>query len=49
MLLSEIQVKYVGDIVVTRDTAKLGMLKNEVIQFISGIRKEIHYVQSDNH
>ena len=29
--LSEIQVKYVQDIIITRDTSKLGISRNEVI------------------
>ena len=34
-LLSENQVNYVEDIIVKRYTAKLGMSRKEVIQFIS--------------
>ena len=36
-LLSQSQVKYSEDIIVTRDTVKLGMSRREVIQTISGI------------
>ena len=48
-LLSHRQVKYVEDIIVTRDTANLGMSRKEVIQIISDIGQENSYVQADNH
>ena len=47
-LLLESQVKYVEDIVVTRDTANLGMLRKEVIKFISDIGQANLCVQSEN-
>ena len=47
-LLLESQVKYVEDIVVTRDTANLGMLRKEVIKFISDIGQANSCVQSEN-
>ena len=36
-LLSNLQVKYVEDIIIKRDTANLGMSRKEVIQVISEI------------
>ena len=48
-LLSEIQVKYVEDIIVKRDTAKLGMSRKKLIQFISYIGKAKLFVQADDH
>ena len=49
MLLSHNQVKYIEDILVTRDTVNLGMLRLEVIQKISHIAQASSYVQADNH
>ena len=48
-LLSEIQVNYVEDIIVTRDMENLGMSSREVIQMISDIEQESSYVQAENH
>ena len=44
-LLPQRQVKYVEDIIVTGDTANLGMSRKEVIKMISGIRQASYYVQ----
>ena len=49
MLLSEIQVNYVEDIFVTRETAKLETSRKEVIQIISYIGQAKSYVQADNY
>ena len=49
VLVLEIQVKYIEDIFVTRDTANLGMSRNEVIQVISDIGQANSYVQEENH
>ena len=40
---------YVEDIIVTRDTANLGVPMREVIQIISDIGQAISYVQVENH
>ena len=48
-LLSQIQVKYAEYIIVTRDTADLGMSRREVIQTISDIGQASSYFQSENH
>ena len=40
----KIQVKYVQDIIVARDTSNLGMSGKEVIQVISDIVKTNYYV-----
>ena len=45
-LISHNQVNYVEDIIVTRDTANLGMSMMEVIQTISYIGQERSYVQA---
>ena len=42
------QVKYVGSIIVTRDTTNLGVSSWELIQTISDIRQASSYVQADN-
>ena len=39
-------VKYVEDIIVTRDTENLGMLRKGVIQVISDIGQENNYIQA---
>ena len=49
VLLSQNQVKYVEDIIVTRDTSNLGMSRQEVIQTISYIGQASSYVQAENH
>ena len=43
------QVKYVDDIIVTRDMSNLGMSRREVIHTISYIVQACSYVQVDNH
>ena len=48
-LLSQIQVRYVEYIIITSDTAKLGISRREVIQTISDIGQAYYYVQSENH
>ena len=48
-LLSHNQVNYVEDIIVTRDTANLGMSRRGVIQTISDIGQASSYVQAYNH
>ena len=48
-LISQRQVKYVEDIIVTRDTENLGMSRSEVIQKISDIGQASSYVQAENH
>ena len=48
-LLLQRQVKYVEDIIFTRDMANLGMSMKEVIKNISDIGQESSYVQSENH
>ena len=48
-LLSEMQVKYVEDIIIKRDTEKLGISRKEVIQVISELVQEKSFVQADNH
>ena len=48
-LISQRQVKYVEDIIVTIYMANLGISRKEVIQTISGIEQEIPYVQAENH
>ena len=45
-LLLQNQVKYVEDIIVTREMANLGMSRQEVIQTISDIGQDISYVQA---
>ena len=48
-LIPQNQVKYVEDIIVTRETENLGMSRKDTIQVISDIGQENSYVQSDNH
>ena len=43
------QVKYVGDIIIKRDTADLGLSRKEVIQVVSYIGQANSFVQADNH
>ena len=45
-LLSQRKVKYSEDIIVTRDTAKLGMSRREVIHAISDIGQASYYYQA---
>ena len=49
VLLSLRQVNYVEYIIVTRDTEKLGISRQEVIQTISDIGQASYYFQADNH
>ena len=46
VLLLERQVNYVEDVVVTRDTANLGMSRKELIQVISEIGNTDSYAQA---
>ena len=46
VLLSQRQVKYVEDIVFTKDTENVGMARNYVIQVISDIVQANPYVQA---
>ena len=48
-LLSDSQVNYVEDKIVTRDMANLGMSRKEAIQAIPDIVQESSYVQAKNH
>ena len=48
-LLSQIQVRYVEYIIITSDTAKLGISRREVIQTISDIGQASSFVQAENH
>ena len=48
-LLSEMQGNYVQDIIVTIDTANLGMSRRDAIQVISYIGQANSYVQAENH
>ena len=48
-LLSNLQVKYVEDIIIKRDTADLMMLRKEMIQVISEIGQAKSFVQAENH
>ena len=48
-LLSEIQIKYVEDIIIKRDTEKLGVSRKEVIQVISALGQAKSFVQAENH
>ena len=48
VLLSERQVNYVDDIIVTRGTDNLGMSRKEVIQVISDIGQENYYFQAEH-
>ena len=45
----EIQVKYVKDIIIKRDTENLGMSRKEVIQVISELDQAKLFVQAENH
>ena len=47
-LLFQRQVKYVEDIIITRDTANLGISRQEVIHMISDIGQASSYVQAEN-
>ena len=47
--LSNLQVKYMENIIIKRYTANLGMSRKEVIQFISELGKAKSFVQADNH
>ena len=49
VLLSEMQVKYVEDIIVTINTGKVGVASKEVIQLISDIGQVNYYLQADNY
>ena len=46
---SNLQVKYVEDIIIKRDTANLGMSSKELIQVISELGQAKLLVQSENH
>ena len=48
-LLSNLQVKYVEDIIIKRDTANLGIPRKEVIQVISDLGQAKSFVQAENH
>ena len=48
-LLSNLQVKYVEDIIIKIDAANLGMSRKEVIQVISELGQAQLFVQSENH
>ena len=48
-LISQRQVNYVEDIIVTGDTVNLGMSRKEVIQARSYIVHESSYIQAENH
>ena len=48
-LLSNLQVKYVEDIIIKRDTVSLGMPRKEVIQVISELGQAKLFVQAENH
>ena len=48
VLISKSQVKYVEDIILTIETAKLGMSRREVIQTTSDIGQASSYVQAEN-
>ena len=47
-LISNMQVKYVEDIIIKRDTANLGMSRKEVIQVISELGQAKSFVQAEN-
>ena len=47
ILLSETEVKYVQDMIVARDTVKLGMSRKELIQVILYIVQEGYYFKED--
>ena len=48
-LLSENHVRYVEDIIVKRDTANLGMLREEVIQVVSELGQAKSFFKADNY
>ena len=48
-LLSEIQVKYVEDVIVKIDTENPGMSRKEVIQVISELGQAKLFFQAENH
>ena len=48
-LVSQRQVNYVEYMIVTRDTANLGISRRGVIQTISDIGQSSSYFQADNH
>ena len=48
-LISEIQVKYVGDVIIKRDTENIGISRKEVIQVISDLGQSKSFVQAENH
>ena len=45
-LMFKMQVKYVDDIIVTRDTANLGISRREAIQTILDIGQSCSYIQA---
>ena len=47
--LSEIQVKYVEDVIFKIDTSKLGVSRKEVIQVISELGQPKFFFQAENH
>ena len=48
-LILQRQVKYVEDIIVTRDTANLGVSSRDVIQTISDIVQASSHIKAENH
>ena len=48
-LLSNSQVKYVEDIIIKRDTSKLGVSRKELIQCVSELGQAKSFVQVENH
>ena len=48
-MLSEIQLKYVRDIIIKIDTANFGMSRREVIQVISELGQAKLFVQTENY
>ena len=48
-LLSNLQINYVEDIIIERDTANLGMSRKEVINVISELGQAKLFFQADNH
>ena len=48
-LRSNLQVKYVEDIIIKRDTANQGMSRKEVIQVISELGQAKSFFQAENH
>ena len=47
--LSEIQIKYVADIIVKRELENLGTQRKEVIQVISDLSQAKYFAQAKNH